>query len=241
MQQPEINNINKHFPTMASAEKTLFSYSGMKNEDLLLFVEKIQQYSTIHNLTERQISYLIRFSLKGIAKTWVRTIPDETQFPTLITLLCQRFQTQESQIYHYRLLNKECQVNEDNNILNYLDKLYLIALKGNINENFLVSLVLSNLTEDWESKIAASQIPGLNIDWKELYRIASIYKEVHFKIKHDIELVKNVTEEADFNYIKYRKEMLKEIRIIKMKVPEGRCGVIIIKKIRTGHQDVVKF
>ncbi|KAM0674871.1 hypothetical protein GVAV_001690 [Gurleya vavrai] len=112
--------------TLASAAMNQFSYDGSKEEDLQLFIEDVQQYIAIHNLNERQATYLIRFALKNEAKTWARTIDMETSFDHFLIFLNQRFQTQEHQIYYYRLLNKKCQYTCENKILSYMDKLRFI-------------------------------------------------------------------------------------------------------------------
>jgi hypothetical protein len=164
--------------TLASADKKFMTYGGKPEEDLNLYLEEIQQYAAIHSLAERQASYLVRLTLNGTAKTWVRIIPEDTQYPNLLQLLLDRFQNQEKQIYYFRLLNKECQNNSDPSILNMLDRLHLTALKGNISEDFVVSLVLSSLNAEWESRISAAQIPGNPLSWTELYRICSIYKDI---------------------------------------------------------------
>jgi hypothetical protein len=137
--------------TMATAQKSPLSYSGTKEEDLNLYIEELQQYCTIHALNARQAAYMLRMTLKESAKTFIRTIPDTTPFSDLFTQICQRFQTSERQIYYFRILQKRCQDYLGENILNFLDELRLIALKGSISEDFVVSLVLSSLSNDWES------------------------------------------------------------------------------------------
>lgn len=68
--------------------------------------------------------------------------------------------------------------NRDESILNYLDRIRVISLQGEIAEEVLVTMALLGLPEHWETRINAARIPGRRLSWDELYRICWIHWNV---------------------------------------------------------------
>jgi hypothetical protein len=125
----------------------------------------------VNGFGERQASYLMRLSLEGAAQTWSRTIPDETGYEEMISLLYGRFQQQQSDLYYVKKLASEELRQEDENILVFLDRMKLISIQGKIPEDVLVVMVLKNLTKEWENRFYAHKNKTIGWSWTEIYSI----------------------------------------------------------------------
>ncbi|KAM0677482.1 hypothetical protein BDAP_001983 [Binucleata daphniae] len=165
-------------PTMASAVGSPFKYSGLPHEDISTFLDELTQYTHVHKLTELQTTYLFKLSLHGEAKTWVRGMPDDMALQPLISSMVTRFQSRNTQLFYIKKLLHACQQTEKTSLLSLLDELKIIAKKGEIPEDVVTTMALTALSDDWEGRICTTQTPGKKLDFNELYRIATIYKNL---------------------------------------------------------------
>lgn len=140
-------------PTMASAQKKPFQYGGQPDEDIDIFIKELEQYITVYSLTEDQASYLLKLSLTGPTKTWIKNQPPNLGFRMLIITLRSRFEKEENKLNYIRKLAEEKIRACDNTILDYLDRMQRIAVLGSINEDVLTAMVLKNLPKEWEERI----------------------------------------------------------------------------------------
>ncbi|MGL5706775.1 MAG: hypothetical protein ACRDDF_00695, partial [Aeromonas sp.] len=76
-------------------------------------------------------------------------------------------------------------------VLDYLDRLKLIADHGKVAEDVLVTMALKGLSEDWEGRITSALQADQHLSWQNLYRIGSTYRNLPPVRKQKVEQINN--------------------------------------------------
>ncbi|KAM0675208.1 hypothetical protein GVAV_001552 [Gurleya vavrai] len=70
----------------------------------------------------------------------------------------------EKTLYFIKRLSNETEDPKDNSILDYMDRLHVLAIQGEIPADVLCTLMLKGLSDDWEGRIQAARRPEADLD-----------------------------------------------------------------------------
>lgn len=97
----------------------------------------------------------------------------------------KRFQPIEKKTHYIKKLKTATEEPQEEKILDYLDKLRMITDQGSISEDILVTFAMNGMSDEWESLIASTQNPEIDLNLAELYRIGSLHRNMLVKNKID--------------------------------------------------------
>jgi hypothetical protein len=160
---------------LATAAKTLQTFSGNPDEDVQSFVSDFTEYLILIHAPEHLSKILLSQSLQGSAKQWFSTVLRSASLQDMISQLVMRFESSNKLATALNIIS-DTRYNYQTPLLQYLDKMKLTAMRGQISEEVLLAMVYKNMPPEVQSKINISR-QNNEVSWENIYYMAKIFDE----------------------------------------------------------------
>lgn len=159
---------------MASATNTRcpYKFRDSTSDDTIAFIEDFATWVKANDINPVKAVATFRCSLEGEALTWLRTLEQGLSFEEILLKFRKRFLPANLTLKAISDLS-EARLKINENVLNFLDKVKLIAIRGGLPEDVLIAFSLNALPGSLAQKIISAE-SGI-VTWNKLYETCSYW------------------------------------------------------------------